>query len=83
MSIYKIARKNESPHVQGWHQAVCKKWKRIGDFDTNNKNIQPGYKNGVWYRKMCHAYKEKWENTNNRRNRTVKERIRMLGEKEN
>ena len=24
--------------------------------DTNNKNIQLGYRNGIWYRKMCHAH---------------------------
>ena len=29
--------------------------KRIGDSDTNNNNIQPGYRNGIWHRKMCHA----------------------------
>ena len=36
------------------------KMKTIGDFDTNNKNIQPGYWNKIWLRKNCHAYIEKW-----------------------
>ena len=31
----------------------AKKCKRIGDYDTDNKNIQPGYRNGIWHRKKC------------------------------
>ena len=38
--IKKITRKDQS---QGWHQAVCKIWKRTENPDTINKNIQPGY----------------------------------------
>ena len=26
-----------------------KKKKRIGDSDSDKKNIHPGYKNGIWY----------------------------------
>ena len=34
-----------------------KKWKTTGDYHTNIKNIQPGYRNGIWHLKMWH-----WEN---------------------
>ena len=27
----------------------------------NNKNIQPGYRNGIWYRKLSHAHNEMWK----------------------
>ena len=54
------------------HQAICKNWKRIGGSDTNNKNIQPRYRNGIWHRKMCHAYNENWIKRNNRMNRNAK-----------
>ena len=33
---------------------------------SNNKNIEPEYRNGIWLRKMCHAQNEKWKKTNNR-----------------
>ena len=42
--------------------------------DTNNKTIQPGYRGGIWHRKVCHTHYEKWKNTNNRRNRNAKSR---------
>ena len=41
---------------------------------TNNKNIQSGYRNGIWHRIMCHARNENWKKTNNKRNRTTKSR---------
>ena len=41
---------------------------------TNNMNIQPGYRNGIWHRKMCHADNEKREKRNCRRNR-IKSRM--------
>ena len=44
----------------------------IGDPNTSNKNIQSGYRNRIWHRKMCHSYNERWEKTNDRRNRTLK-----------
>ena len=50
------------------------KLKRIGFSDTNNKNIQPGYWDGIWHRKMWHAHNKKWEKTNNGRNKTAKSR---------
>ena len=28
---------------------------------TKNKNIQPGYKNGIWHRNVYYANNEKWE----------------------
>ena len=32
---------------------------KTGDPETNNKNIQPGYRNGIWHRKTCHVDNEK------------------------
>ena len=37
-------------------KSICKKRKRTGDPDTNNKNIQPAYRDDIFYRKMCYAY---------------------------
>ena len=34
---YKLSRsqeKNQSPNVHGWHQTICKKWKRTGNSNT-------------------------------------------------
>ena len=50
------------------------KWKRMGEYDTNDKNIQLGYRNGFRLRKMGKAHKEKWEKTNNVRIRTATSR---------
>ena len=47
------------------------KWIRIGDPDTNNKNIQPEFRNGIWHRKVFHADNEKWEKRRNGRNWTA------------
>ena len=50
-----------------------KKWKKKKMiFGYKNKKIQPGYKNRIWYWKMCHAQGEKWKKTNNGRNKTGK-----------
>ena len=49
----------------------AKKEKEL-ETDTNHITIQPGYRNGVWHRKMYHAHNEKWKNANNRRNRNAK-----------
>ena len=46
--------------------------------DKNNKNRQPGYRNGIWHRKMCHVKNKKGKKTNNRKNRGAK-----LGKKQN
>ena len=27
----------------------AKTWKNTGDLDTNSKNIQPGYRNGIFF----------------------------------
>ena len=48
--------------------------KRTGDSDTNNKNIQLGYRGGICHRKMCYGHNKKWEKTNNKRNKTAKSR---------
>ena len=41
-------------------------WQKLKkmETDTNNKNILPGYRNGIWHRKMGYANNEKWEKTN-------------------
>ena len=31
--------KDKLPYVYEWYQYICQKWKRIGNTDTNNKNI--------------------------------------------
>ena len=31
---------------------VFEKWKRTGDPDKNNKNIKPGYRNGIGHGKI-------------------------------
>ena len=36
--------------------------KRIEDLDTNNKNIKPGYRNGIWHRKISHDHDEQKKN---------------------
>ena len=41
---------------------------------TNNKTIQPGYRNGIWYWKMYHASDEKWKKKNIEKNRIYKPR---------
>ena len=62
---------------------VCKKWKIIGDCNTN-KNIQPEFKNWIWHRKMCHAYDKKWEKTETKEMEMPnQEKIRILVGKEN
>ena len=57
--------------------------KKIGDSNTNNKSIHLGYKNGMWYKNMCHANNEKPK----RQKRegiglSNQEKIRMAWEKE-
>ena len=47
-----------------------RKGKRKRKPDTNNKNIQAGYGNGIWHWKTGHALNEQWEKRNNRRNGT-------------
>ena len=42
--------------------------------DSSNKNIQPGYKNGILPGKIPYAHNEKLEETNNGRNRTAESR---------
>ena len=52
-------------------QDVCRKWKRTGGPNTNNKNVRPGYRNGMVL-KMSHADNEKWEKRNHGKNRIAK-----------
>ena len=61
--IYKITRKDYS---------IGKKWKRTRKSDINNKNIQPGQRNGIWHSKTCYAHNEEEEKTNSGRKRTNK-----------
>ena len=49
-----------------------KKGKRTGDLDTNNRDIQPGYWNGIWHGKMCHTDNEKEWKRISKRNWTTK-----------
>ena len=53
---------------------LAKNKKRFEDSDANNKNIQPGYRDGIWHRKMCQALYVKRKKINNRRKRTAKSR---------
>ena len=50
------------------------KCKRIGDNNTNKKNIQSGCRDRIIHRKMCHANNEKQKTTNNGWNRSNKSR---------
>ena len=48
--------------------------KRIGNPITGSENIQSGYRNWIWYRKMCHANYEKRKTTHDEKNRITKSR---------
>ena len=50
----------------------AKKWKRIVDTDTNDENIQTGYRNEMGHWRMCHAHNEKRKKRYNERNRSAK-----------
>ena len=58
LQIYQITRKDYSMYMDDIKR-FAKNEKKIGDSSTNNKNIELGYKNGIGYRKMCNAHKEK------------------------
>ena len=65
------------------HQTICKERKKIGDSNTNNKDIQSRYRNGILHRKMCYAYYEKWgRQIMKGAELPNQDRIRTLGEKE-
>ena len=56
---------------------LCEKMKKESDTDTKNKNVLPGYRNGMWHRKLIlSAYDEKGEKTTERRVQPNQERIR-------
>ena len=57
-----------------WPISSCsqKNEKKNDDSDTNNKIIRLGYRNGICHRKICHGHNEKWNTTNNGRNRRAK-----------
>ena len=69
--------------------AKKKKWKRIGDPDTTNKNMHPANNNGIWQWNMFYTDNKKREKTktegilllNNQRVRTLveKEQLQVLG----
>ena len=59
------------------------KLKSKGDSNINNKNILSRYRNGIWIRKMCRAYNEKWKMTTGEIERPNQERIGTLRKKEN
>ena len=48
------------------------KWKRTINPKTGIKEIQSGYSDGIWHRKMCHVNNEKRKTANDGRNRTTK-----------
>ena len=73
-TTYQIAGKVQSSNVHRRHQTVCKKWKRIGNPNTDSENIQLGHRNGIWHGKMCHANNEKQEMTHDGRDRPTKPR---------
>ena len=60
LNIYKITGNDKPFCLFGWYQDICKKWKSTWNPDTNYKNIQLGYRNGIWHWKMWHANNEKW-----------------------
>ena len=56
-----------------------KKWKRIGDSDRNNKNIQPVFRNRIWVKNVpCFNEKGKKKNTE-QIELPNQERTKMLG----
>ena len=38
----------------------AKNKKELETLNTNNKNLQSGYTNGIWHRMICYAHNEKW-----------------------
>ena len=57
-------------------------WKRTGNPDTDNRNIQPRFCNKIWHWKMCNVDNGKWEKRNDRRNKTTKSRKRQNARRE-
>ena len=45
---------------------LVQKRERIEDWNTKNKNIQSGYRDGIWHGKMCLADNEKRKKMNNK-----------------
>ena len=70
-----------------WITSSClqkkKKNYKIEEFDTNNKNIQPRYWNGIWHRKICDVHNEKWEKGNNGTNIIAKSSKSQNGHERN
>ena len=48
--------------------------KKDGNPSTGSKNLQSGYKDGIWHRKMYHANNENQKTSTGRKNRTTKSR---------
>ena len=49
--------------------------KKLETLNTGSEDIQAGYRDGIWHRKMCHANNKKRETKYDRRNSTTKSRI--------
>ena len=67
----------------GRRQTVCKRIKIIGDTDTNNKNIQSGYRNGIWHNKCAILIIRRKRQIKEGIEQANVERIKMHWEKEN
>ena len=72
MGGYKITKSQEKIMYMDDIKLFEKKRKRTGDSYADNKNIQPGYKNGIWQWKICQADNENWKKRNSGKNRTTK-----------
>ncbi len=50
--VFQFSRKDKSSFVHGRYQAYIF---LNSESDTNNENIQPGYRNGNYHREICYA----------------------------
>ena len=50
------------------------KMKKKRQLYTHSEHIQSGHRNGIWHRKMCHAYYEKCQTIPEEQNGTAKSR---------
>ena len=78
---YKFAKSQENINqlvLMDDNKLFAKKLSRVGDSERINKNLQPRFRNEIWHWKMSCDHKEKWEKTNNERNRTAKAKKKIL-----
>ena len=52
-------RKGELTYVYRWYQYINQKWKLTENPITNDTNMQPGFRNGIWNFRMFPAVNEK------------------------